>query len=316
MTLRAVRIALAAFLLSLTPAHARAQAEATGFAKGDSVVIAVPFALMLVHQSTGLISTFKYDLDARSTNGTIEVFDSTTGTWRSDWRAAGFPPTGRFDVHKITKVSRIGTKQKFIEITINTVGTQDFRVFVPVEQPEVARALLAPAAAADSVLALSYAALDSVFFVGPLAAFTPPERSALLTFAHITANGTRITSEVFKGVTYMTVALPRSGDTWNDLQVTRSKRIGKLIEDQLALLKAFAAIAMPHGAIGGLKLQQDSRHGTAPYYADATTDHVSAYFPLAAILSFASFDITSQALINQSIILVDGNRVEVDLSTQ
>ncbi len=314
-TARCTIIALVASISVFSSVQAQ-KSEDTGFSKRDSVVIAVPTALMNVHLSTGIFATYKYDLDARSNGGVIEVLDSATGTWRSDWRSAGFPPSGRYDIHKIIKVTRIGTKQKMWEITVNTSGTQDFRIFVPVEQPEVARALIAPVAAADSVLQLSYAAIDSVTFVGPLATFSPAERTALLKFAHITANGTTLGSEDFKGLTYMTISLPLYGSTWNDLQVTRSKRIGALIEEQLALLKLFAKIAMPHDAIGGLMLRQDVRHGTAPYYTDATTEHVMAYFPLKAILSFADFDITSQELVNQSIILVDDNRVEVDLSSQ
>ena len=304
-------------LLAAVPSMAHAQkGEDTGFSKRDSVVIAVPTAMMTVKVKDGLSIGYNYDIDARLKDGTIEVLDPTTKAWRSDWRSTGFPPTGRYDIQGISKTTRTGTNAKVFWITVNTKGASDYRIFVPVDQPEVARALMAPVAAADSVLAESYIVLGSLFFVGPLAGFTSSERTALLTWAHLTANGTTIGSEEFKGLAYMTVTLPPDGNTWNDLKVTRTQRIGKLSDDQLALLKAFAKIAAPHGAIAGLKLQQESRHGTAPYYGDATSDRVDAYFPLDAILSFANFDMTSQALINKSIILVDNNRVDVDLSTQ
>lgn len=311
-------VPLIALLLGLISSVAQAQVKAVPFKSGDSVVIAVPAVLMLNHQAEMSI-TKKWDVDARATGGVVEVLDSASGTWHADWRRMGFAPSGRYNIHKIKSVTRIGYKGKFIEVTINAspaIGSADFRLFVPENQPEVVRSLIAPVARQDSVLALSYAALDSAVFVGPLATFPPSDRILILKWANITALSTRITSETFKGVTYMAIVLPGSGAVWNDLQVTRSERIGKAIGAQLPLLKAFARLAMPTGVIGGLKLQQPVAHGTAPNYLDETADMVEAYFPLTSMIGFADADITSQALVNLSIILVNGDRVEVDLSTQ
>jgi hypothetical protein len=311
---RLVWLPLAVLMLCWLPAQA--QVNAVGFKSGDSVVVAVPTVLMLNHRAAMSI-TRKFDIDARSTDGVTEVFDSSAGIWHANWRSMGFASAGRYDIDKIKTVDREGYKGKFIEVTINTATPYaDLRLFVPENQPEVVRTLIAPSAVRDSVLMLSYEALDSAVFVGPLAAFTPSERLLILQWANVTASGTHVGSEEFKGVTYMAIVLPSNGNVWNDLRVTRSQRIGKAIGAQLPLLKAFAKLAMQHGVIGGLKLQQPVAHGTAPNYTDTTTDTVEAYFPLAAVVSFADADITSQALVNHSIILVNGDRVEVDLSTQ
>lgn len=309
------RAIVCSLLLVVSAAPAIAQKkEDVGFAKGDSVVIGVPVPLLRASLSGSY--TLKLDADVRSQDGVIEIYDSAGGTWRSDWRSLGFPPAGRYDVHKVAKVYRYTHKAKFWEVTINTPTQGDFRIFVPEDQPGAARGVIAPIGSADSVIQASYAAISARVFVGPLEVFSESERTALLTYAHMTAVGSALGSEIFKGNTYLVIWLPGDGSTWNDLQVTRSQRVGRIINDQLALLKSFAAVVLPHGVIHGLKLQQRSRHGTAPYYTDSKSEVVEAYFPLDAIVAFANQDITSQALVDRSIILVDGNRVEVDLSTQ
>ena len=92
--------------------------------------------------------------------------------------------------------------------------------------------------------------------------------------------------------------------------------MGRVISTQLALLKAFARITIRHDLIGGLKLTQPSSHGTAPNYLDTRTDQIEAYFPVDLMVKFADADITSQQLVNQSIISVSGDRVEVNLGVQ
>jgi hypothetical protein len=158
---------------------------------------------------------------------------------------------------------------------------------------------------------VAYDTRGAHFFTGALSAFTPEERTLLLRFAHITASGTRIESQYFKSINYLVVTLPSDGNTWNNLRVTRTERIGRLISDQLALLKAFAKITVRHDLIGGLKLTSISLHGTAPSYADMESDKVEAYFPIEALMKFADADITSQQLLDQSIILVKGDRIAV-----
>ena len=308
-----VLLAVSSFYLAEPVA---AQTPDVGFAKGDSVVIVVPTRFMQVRW-TGLGGlNMKLDIEARTNEGIVEVEEASDSVWRRDWRLAGFPAVSHYAVASLKTVDHNGGE--FIEVTLKDRPPLywRYRFFAPADQAEAIRTVLAPVRAADSVLRMAYDSLGAHFFTGPLASFTPAERLLLLQFAHLTANGTKLGSETFKGITYLTIALPWDGNTWNDLRVTRTQRIGRLIGDQLALLKAFAKVAVPHDAIGGLKLEQPSRHGTAPYYVDTANDDVAAYFPVEAMLKFANADITSQQLVNQGIVLVNGNRVEVDLSTQ
>ncbi len=172
------------------------------------------------------------------------------------------------------------------------------------------------AAAFDSVRRLAYDSIGDVFFTGPLASFSPAERMELLTWADLTANSTRLSHTTFKDVLYLVIVLPADGNLWNDLRVKRNERVGKLIGDQFAMLKAFAKLSLSQSAIGGLKLEEPSCHGTAPSYRDRTCDRIEAHFGLAPLLQFRNADLTSQQLIDQSIILVNGDRVQLDLTEQ
>lgn len=298
----------------LGPTPLAGQEKEVGFRKGDSVSIALP-----THAFAEATQWYRQlDIWVRTGDQGTEVFDPSTGEWRSDWPLAGFPPSIPFHVQKVKHVhkNRGGEKyargKKHIEVTLDLPGSRtDYRFFAPENDSQAIRDVLITTTNADSIVRASYDLLGDHFFVGPLATFTPSERTILLGFAHITANGITIHSETFKGREYVVISLPGNGSTYNDLKVTQSWRVATTINEQLALLKGYAAVSLPHGVFGGIKLEQPVSHGTAPEYDDVATDVIEGYFPLEAVMQFAEFDITSQGLVEKSIILVNGNRVEV-----
>jgi hypothetical protein len=299
------------------PSVGAAQKLDLGFQKGDSVTLGIPFHFMTERRGGLLGTNIKYDIDVRSGPSDVEVREpGKKGEWRTDWRAAGFPSGRLYQVGKIKVTDRDSIKGKWIEVTLTVRPTVDYRVYAPEKDPQALRGAIAPEGKTDSAYAASYAALGDRMFTGPLASFSADERRLLLAFAHTTALSTQIASEDYKDNLYLVLSLPEDGSIWNDLKVNRAQRLGRLIGDRLSLLKAFAKVAVPHDSIGGLKLEQGSRHGTAPDYRDAKADQVEAYFPLSLLVKFADADITSQALVNGSIILLNSDRIDVDLSTQ
>ena len=288
-----------------------------GFVKGDSVVLTLPAGFAVVRRGGSSSRDINLEVEARDSNGVVEVRDPRDSTWKRDWQFGRFPSRLHFFVSNLKIVSRQDADGRFIEVTLTTpFAGFKHRLYAPAGQPQVIRALVAPLSAADSIRKVAYDSLGTRFFTGPLEHFTSAERLLLLRFADSTAQGIRLGSETYKGVTYLTMVLIGDGHTWNDLRVTRMARVGRVIDNQLALLKAFTKIAVPHTVISGLKLEQTSIHGTAPSYSDTKSDTIDAYFPLDAMLKFAAADITSQQLANQSIVLVNGDRVEVDLRAQ
>ncbi|MBA3892467.1 MAG: hypothetical protein H0X69_02060 [Gemmatimonadales bacterium] len=117
-------------------------------------------------------------------------------------------------------------------------------------------------AAFDSVRRLAYDSIGDVFFTGPLASFSPAERMELLTWGDLTAKGTRLSHTTFKEVLYLVIDLPADGNLWNDLRVKRNERVGKVIGDQFAMLKAFRqaltlAVGHRRPEAGGAKLSRN-----------------------------------------------------------
>lgn len=309
-----VGIVLAACLLPAIVPAASAQRPEVGFARRDSVVLTVPLVAATEWRLGGLMGDaprFAVEVELDET-GAVIVKDST-GTARANWQAAGFPSTIRFMVEQINPVRRPGGVRA-TEVVLRS-GLIAGRVFVPDGQEAAFRQVITPLASADSAWAAGYRALGDAFFTGTLASFSQADRMLILAWAHLTARGSRIGSESYRGVNYLTVEISSGGNTWNDLVVRQNQRIGKILSDRFPMMKAFARLSIQHQAIGGVKLTTRSCHGHAPNYTDRRCDPVEVYVPLAVLLRFADDEITSQQLINESVVRVSGDRVEIDLTT-
>ena len=308
--------AAGAALLTVAPRPADAQRRPEiGFNRGDSVVVAIPFGLSTLRFGgfLGLVPRREFEIGIAE-GGTIEVRD-TTFTPISGWQTSGFPLLVPYAIREIRTIDR-RSRQKAVEVVLRSTAGGDVRLYAPVGQEEAFHLLLAPTSAADSVRKASYRALGEVFFTGPLASFSPEARNIMLTWADITAKSTRLRSERYRDANYFAIELPSDGNVWNDLVVRQNQRIGKLLTDNFPMLKTFARLSIPHEGIGGLKLETRSCHGTAPNYTNTRCDPVEIYFPLTSLLRFAQDDITSQQLVNESIVRVANDRIEVDLSNQ
>ena len=304
-------------VLALTlviPQPLPAQKVDIGYQKGDSVVVTIPRHLGATRM-TGLFATNrKLDFEVGlSTGGLPEVRDTMRAPV-PEWRTTGFPSLFPYEIRGVKTITR-PDKSKAVEVSLRG-DLGDARVIVPLDQLSALAAFLAPAGAADSVRRVAYDTLGIVFFTGPLTAFSQDERHALLFWAHLTANSTRIRHERYKDTDYLVIDVPPDGNLWNDLRVTRGERVGRLLTDHFAMLKSFARLSVSHAALGGLKLEQPSCHGTAPGYSDAQCDQLEVYFPVASLVEFADDDITSQQLVNGSIVILADDRIEVDLSAQ
>jgi hypothetical protein len=297
------------------PASSASQRPDVGLSRRDSVVIAVPFVAATEWRMGGMLGVaprFAYEVSTDE-SGAVAVKDSA-GALRTNWRAAGFPPSMRFQVEQINEVRRPGGVRA-IEVVLRS-GFVAGRVFVPQGQEALVKQVIAPLSQADSVYSLGYRALGDALFTGPLASFTEGERRVILAWAHLTAGGSFIGSETYRGATYLTVNVPADGSTYNDLVVRQNQRLGKILSDRFPMMKSFARLSFPHQAIGGVKLSTTSCHGHAPAYTDLKCDPVEIYFPLADLVRFADDEITSQQLVNASVVRLSGNRIEVDLSNQ
>jgi hypothetical protein len=82
----------------------------------------------------------------------------------------------------------------------------------------------------------------------------------------------------------------------------------------LVALKAFAGELSELELIQGVKLTLAIAHRSFAEHGPAQFDEVEVYAPAAEIRRFADADITSQGLLDKSVIIVNSNRTEVKLS--
>lgn len=302
-------------LLTSCAIPAQAQRPDIGFKRGDSVVVAIPLKLATVRLGglLGLSPRLEYSVGLTGEPGAPVVHDSA-GNPVANWQAAGFPSSLHYAVQQVNTVRRPNRSQA-VEVVLRN-GTIATRVFAPVGQEAALQAFLAPLSKADSVRDAGYRALGELFFTGPLAAYPQDDRMKILTWAQVTAGGSKIGSETYRGANYLVVDIPSDGNLWNDLVVKQPARIGKILTDRFAMLKAFARLSIAQQNIGGVKLATESCHGHAPDYTDKRCDPVEIFFPVASLVRFADDEITSQQLVNESVVRVSGDRIEVNLSAQ
>jgi hypothetical protein len=124
--------------------------------------------------------------------------------------------------------------------------------------------------------------------------------------------GSDVASEAFKNRRYITISVPLL-TTFNTIRTSGDQRVSEVLrETVLPQAKLFAALL--HG---------DSADGLAfsiviPAYNFVTggenkTDILRVYLPLAEMKRFMDSDITSQKLLESSVVLLNGDRVEAKL---
>ncbi len=118
---------------------------------------------------------------------------------------------------------------------------------------------------------------------------------------------------------YLVVDLARDEVVYNDAKLSAGQRLATALNDRLlTLLKSFARHVERVPEVEGLKLELTIYHRN--FVTDVRTpgpteeDRLELYAPADLIRKFAAQDITSQELVDGCIVIVNGNRVKVDLS--
>jgi hypothetical protein len=160
-----------------------------------------------------------------------------------------------------------------------------------------------------------FGAASTRIFSGPLAAL--PDDTKLRLFKDSLNTGAEdLTSETFKGKLYLVVNMGQGDDVYNSTRLNQSARTAKVVNEKLLnLLKKFGTSLPAQGELFGLKLMEaipfkDFVRGGAAQY-----DKLQIYAPSESIRKFSDADITNQQFIDGCTVLVDDNRVQVNLSS-
>lgn len=303
-----------AFVLaaSLSPS-AGAQAQEVALRQGARALLAFPVSSLKedTHFSGWSPTGKKTSLDAIVERGAGGV--SVNGD--SAWKLAGFPSLIEIEVKKIKYDAGEGRTR----VDVKTSLASEVRLFFKGQKEDAAglfAAVTVAPAEKDAYLAAAYATLAKHFFAGgPLADLPEEKQITLARYAHVGARGAKIRTATYKEKVYLVVSLPSSGTVYNDLRMNSAQRIARVLNDSLLVaMKAFASVVADVESVYGLKLEMAVLH--RPFTRDVgdEIDNVEIYAPSAEIRRFAEADITSQDLIDKSVVIVNSNRVEVRLS--
>jgi hypothetical protein len=281
--------------------------------RSQHVVVRLPTAILSyegVLTSGGAI----YAVDAEKVDGTLFIGQS------AEWAYAGFPSMLHMRVHKEARRKDF-TEIEFrrIDPKATSIGAIKVRVKHGTPIGEVYEAVCQSGDPSDdsarAYLSETLRRISDATFTGPLAGLSEDQRATILLYAQVTAGGIAISSETFRGQTYVAVDLGTDSSTYNDLRFTQSSLVAHLFNERLLrLLKGFAGTVRGVDGLYGLKLALKIPHRDFSTTGRAATYDLEVYSPVDAITAFDEAEITNQKLIDESVVILDTNRIEVPLS--
>lgn len=278
-----------------------------GVPKGSIVVATIPRAFWQVD---------KYD--SASSGGQLIYFVNVEDVLsQSGWRASGFPYCGDFTLTKITEYKPLyKLRYTIVELRNATLYLKlrfppgadlktDFqRVVIPGDWQSFQRSKDFH----DNVLAPQ----GQGIFTGQLAGLPEPMKLSL--FGMVCSGQGTLGTVVFKRNTYLAVTLGDDGTVYNTVQLNQSARVAKVINDRLLDdIKAFQGVASLVG-IDGVEFTVQIYFRNFVSETLPTIDKLELYVPLGLASKFADQDITSQQLMDGSVIILNGNRIQVSLA--
>lgn len=227
-----------------------------------------------------------------------------------DWRSAGFPIVTALKVENVKRRKKEGD-------TIVRLGRRGFVgliLVMPTEsEADIWPHVVVDTLSADSLLTAARDSLRPQFFQGELAVISRPTQDALMEWFRLGAGTFAV--EEFKEQRYFLADLGELEVVYNDLQLNESDRVAEVVKTRLLdVLKSFSKVGREvssHGLAVAVGIPHKS---FANRYGPHQTDQLRLYVPIERIMAFADADITSQELMESAIVLVNGNRVAVDLS--
>lgn len=139
----------------------------------------------------------------------------------------------------------------------------------------------------------------------------------MLRFAHLEAEADTLAISSYRDDSYISLSLGVYGSIFNSLQLNQNARIARvLIEDLLLMIKRFGELSARLGLDEDLKISlQVPYKSFLDEYATPELESVELYIP-GATSDFSRDAITSQELVDSSVILVNEVRVSVPLAAE
>ena len=236
---------------------------------------------------------------------------------RTDWRAEGFPSLWALT---FSKISRSGDATE-VELKGDDLVVK-LRFEPSVRDVDAAfRALVAygPPSGPEATAYLdeTYRLMVTRFFTGPLAGLPVDAQLALVREAHTTRSRVTFRHATSRDRRYLVIDLDRLESVLYGLQPNQLARVANAMNDQLMVdVKRFWRPVAAWPGIDGLEITAvlPNRMSTSADAPTAGEDSIEWWAPGDLITRFATDAITSQVLVDGSVIIVNGNRVQVELA--
>ena len=279
--------------------------------KGQTYVFAAPLeALTLEKTNIWGVASFRATVTA-GPNGAPLL------NGNAEWMGAGGPVLSPFTLRKDKTDKKTGTR-------LLVLGSNMAELSLSLDSATVTNAtldlLLLPAsdvARISDYETRAFTALSGRLFAGDLSGIPVDTRVAYLK----DRKGAPLPSvgvAVYKERKYLSLDLSTGTTVYNTLQLNQTQRVARAISQDLLpeLKRAEPLLAAATDTIFGVKILCKIPWKNFMRTYENGTDSLELYVPSEKLRLFMNADITSQAMIDSSVVIVDGNRIDVNLSQQ
>lgn len=172
--------------------------------------------------------------------------------------------------------------------------------------------------AAQALLEKAVARVMEPLFAKELAA-VPQERRSGLAAAVRKVGAGKVEPLTYRDSLYLSLNLGPHANVFNTIQLNRTQRVARVSAEQLMpalreIEKGLAGVEAVQGV--ALEVQIGFKNFVKPENGEAGVDKLEILVPRAELAKLADDEVTSQQLFNASVVRLDGNRIDVDLSQQ
>lgn len=330
---KAILIALALLATPLLRAQQKAFAYEVkhwplSIPQGSQVVVKIPSAAWQVENDQR--SEFKLWLPFKNERGpdglgTAYFVNMKQLLQRPDWKTAGFPFCEEFT---LTKVYEIRSAMMHHLLPYTEVELRSGSVFLRLHFAYASSDTGSLNTELQNVLFIGtwsdfeqseefrknvFSVEGNRIFTGQLSSLSDGMKTALMRM--VCRGRNTISTENFKGKMYFAVSMDSDGTVYNSNKLGSSARAAKVINERvIPAVKVFEHPTQESG-IDGLKFTVPIDHRNfADDSAVTSDDRLEVYLPLDAILKFLDSDLTSQQLLDNGIVRLNGDRIQVSLS--
>ncbi len=276
---------------------------------GNQVRMKLPPSLMKYVDGNVLTGSMTYEADLKLTDNGISV------NGQENWAGTGFPDLSSLMIKKVkapkSGAASIELKKNKAYFTLKFQSKEELamiadKIFFLTDNKE----------AMDLYEKEAYSAVSGHIFSGLLSAQPSDCKTGLLKDG-LQQKAANVGTNEFKDKQYFILNLGLDTSVYNDLKLSQSQRIALVIGQQiLDNLKPFGKyFSLCKEPLIGLKITYQIPHKSfAEEYAVPQYDQLAMYVSFENIKKFSEFEITSQDMINASIIIVNGNRISVTLN--